>query len=269
MIRAGLTSVTFRKLAPREIARLAAEAGLAGIEWGGDIHVPHGDLAAAARAAALTRDAGLQVASYGSYYRVGQEEPDTFSRVLETALTLGAPIIRVWAGRLGSSQADQAHRDRVAADGRRIAGLAAERGIRIACEWHGNTLTDSAASATALFDAVGHPAFQTYWQPHQRMSCEECLRDMDAALPRLAGLHVFHWDEQRARRLPLQEGEAAWKQYLAKVVRGGPLALPSPRGGEGKTPRSSLFVLLEFVVDDSPEQMLRDAEVLRSWLAAL
>lgn len=251
MMRPGLTSITFRKLPVQEVVRLAAAAKLEGIEWGGDVHVPAGDLAAARRAAALTRDAGLVVSSYGSYYRAGHEAPNVFPRVLETAVALGAPIIRIWAGRVGSAQADQTHRDRVADDGRRAAELAAKAGLRLACEWHGNTLMDTAVSATVLFAAVAHPAFQTYWQPHQRMAFDDCLRDMDAALPRLAGIHVFHWDKQTVARLPLQDGEIVWRPYLAKAAQAG-----------------SIFALLEFVLNDDPQQMLRDTAALRSWLAA-
>jgi sugar phosphate isomerase/epimerase len=250
MIRPGLTSVTFRRLAPEEIVRWAAEAKLAAIEWGGDIHVPPGDLAAARRAADLTRAAGLEVASYGSYYRLGQEPPDLFARVLETAIALGAPIIRVWAGRLGSESANAAFRTAVAEDGRRIADMAAAEGLRIATEWHGNTLTDTAASASALFDAVGHPALCTYWQPRSNLPPEECLRDFQAALPCLTGLHVFHWSPEG--RLPLAAGEAAWKRYLAAAAGAG-----------------DMFAHLEFVIGDDPRQMLSDAATLRGWLSAI
>jgi hypothetical protein len=43
----GLVSVTFRKLAPAAIVELAVKAQLRSIEWGGDVHVPHGDVRAA------------------------------------------------------------------------------------------------------------------------------------------------------------------------------------------------------------------------------
>ena len=46
--RTGLVSVTFRKLTPEKIIELVSEAGLNAIEWGGDVHVPHGDLKRAA-----------------------------------------------------------------------------------------------------------------------------------------------------------------------------------------------------------------------------
>src|SRR5690625_7433277 len=42
MLRPGICSVTYRDLPPAEIVRLAAEAGLARIEWGGRVHVAPG-----------------------------------------------------------------------------------------------------------------------------------------------------------------------------------------------------------------------------------
>ena len=41
MIESGLVSITFRKLTVEKIIELVKEAGLQGIEWGGDVHVPH------------------------------------------------------------------------------------------------------------------------------------------------------------------------------------------------------------------------------------
>jgi sugar phosphate isomerase/epimerase len=270
-IRSGLVSITFRSLSPEEVAAWAVRGGLAGIEWGGDIHVPHGDVAAARRVAALTRDSGLQVAAYGSYYRMGDEDPSLFPRVLETAIELGAPIIRVWAGRSGSAETDSAARALVEQDGLRIAEMAAGVGLQIATEWHGGTLTDTAASAAALFAAVPHAAFRTYWQPRSRLPAEQSLQDLRAALPRLAGIHVFHWSPGTGERLPLSAGEPDWSRYLA-AVSGTPLSsnLPSPHSvdREASTEGSpqSLFALLEFVKDDDPQQMLQDAATLNCWL---
>src|SRR5256885_10789300 len=72
MLHPGLVSVTFRKLPPREVVSLAKQAGLYGIEWNGDVHLPPGDLGKARDLRELTLEAGLQVAAYGSYHRVGQ-----------------------------------------------------------------------------------------------------------------------------------------------------------------------------------------------------
>ena len=73
-MKTGLVSITFRKKKPEEIVALAAKGGLEGIEWGGDVHVPHGDMAAAKNARLLTTGAGIEVAAYGSYYRVAHSE---------------------------------------------------------------------------------------------------------------------------------------------------------------------------------------------------
>lgn len=250
MIHPGLTSVTFRKQSPQEIVRWAAEAQLNGIEWGGDVHVPPGQIDTAREVAAMTHDAGMEMPSYGSYYRVGHDDPEDFQPVLDSALALGASIIRVWPGRVGSAEADEAYRSGVVKDGVRISELASQAGLRIACEWHGNTLTDTLGSALALFESADHPAFQTYWQPARGISVEGRLAEIDALRPRLAGLHIFNWDLETGQRLPLSEGEAHWKEYLAKA-----------------SPAGDMFGHLEFVLDDDPQQMLRDAAALRTWLS--
>lgn len=258
MIQSGLVSVTFRGLAPTEILSLAQRAGLAAVEWGGDVHVPHGDLACAERVGQQTRAAGLRVASYGSYYRVGHpEEGLDFTTVLETALALGAPHVRVWAGRLGSAAADAAHWQRVVADARRIGALAAQAGLRVAFEFHGGTLTDSAAAAQRLLVEVAHPAVQSYWQPPQGAAHAENLAGLALVQPWLSHLHVFHWlvsaPGSPADRRPLAEGAALWPAYLRQAAQDG----------------RERCALLEFVRGDSPEQFLQDAAALNGWLAQL
>lgn len=80
-----------------ELIAACRRAGLQGIEWGGDVHVPHGNLEVAREVAARTREAGLEIPSYGSYYRVGRDESAqvSFARVLDTAVVLQTPLIRV------------------------------------------------------------------------------------------------------------------------------------------------------------------------------
>ena len=67
MWKTGVTSVSFRQHTPQQIIAAAAAAGLDGIEWGADVHVPAGDLAAAEQVRQLTQAAGLEVLSYGGY----------------------------------------------------------------------------------------------------------------------------------------------------------------------------------------------------------
>ncbi|MBN1875629.1 MAG: TIM barrel protein [Anaerolineae bacterium] len=253
MIRSGLVSITFRQLSPEEIVSLVAQAGLDAIEWGGDIHVPHGDVTRARTVRQLTVEAGLEVAAYGSYYRVGHGEPLPFGRIVETAVALDAPLIRVWAGKCGSAQADDAYWAQVVEDSYQIADLAAQAGIRIAYEYHANTLTDTTTSALKLLQAVAHPHVTSYWQPPAGASVADNLAGLEAVLPWLTHLHVFSWRvmEGTRERLLLAEKAIEWRQYLQKAAATG----------------RNHIAMIEFVKDDMPENFLKDASTLKQWLA--
>ena len=254
-MKTGLVSITFRKLSVREIVGLVAKAGLEGIEWGGDIHVKHGDLAAAEAAARMTRDAGLAVSSYGSYYRAPESESEglPFRAVLDTALALGAPTIRVWSGSKGSADADEAYRAEVVAGLRRVADMAGEEGVGIACEFHGGSLSDNNDSAAALMAEADHANVGQYWQPAGREPFDYCSRGLQLLLPHLANLHVFHWvfAEGGLDRRPLAEGESVWHEYLRLAATTG----------------RDHWALLEFVREESPEQFMEDAATLRTWIS--
>ena len=245
-MRTGLVSVTFRKLTTEEIISLAGQAKLQGIEWGGDIHVPHGEVGRAREVGRMTLNAGLQVAAYGSYYKVGSKrnEPDSFERIVETAVALGAPMIRVWAGDKGSQDCDNAEFARVSEDLARIADLARQRDLSISLEYHGGTLTDSPDSATRLLKSVDCPNLYSYWQPPVDLDLQAKLASLRQIGPHLSHVHVFHWDSRT--RLPLAEGAAHWQEYMA-IIR----SFPSDR-----------YAMLEFVRDDDPQQLMRDAHTL-------
>lgn len=255
MIHPGLVSVTFRKLPPCEVVALARKAELRGIEWGGDFHVPHGEVARAREARELTQEAGLRVAAYGSYYRAGWSEANglSFQSVLDSAVELGAPTIRVWPGMKGSADVDEHARQAVIDDLRRIAAQAAQAGVSITLEFHGGTLTDTNDSASQLLVEVDHTNIFMGWQPHNGEATAECVSGLRAVLPRIGNIHVFHWWPTSADRLPLAEGEARWAEFLRRLR-----TLPGDR-----------YALLEFVPGDSAESLLRDAVTLNEWLRKL
>jgi 3-dehydroshikimate dehydratase len=152
----GLVSITFRELPPREVIALAAAARLRTIEWGGDNHVPLHDFAHAKAVARLTREEGLSVAAYGSYYRLGQKEAKgaSFEAVLETAVALGAPTIRVWAGTKGAKKTTPAERREIVHDALRVVSLAKALSITVSLEYHDGTLTDDADSVRLLMTEI-------------------------------------------------------------------------------------------------------------------
>jgi sugar phosphate isomerase/epimerase len=254
MIHTGLVSVTFRALESAAIIDLVSRAGLTGIEWGGDVHVPHGDTEAARAVRRMTLDAGLAIASYGSYYRVGHSDPGDFDAVLATGLALGAPVIRVWAGRRGSAVAGDAYWDRVIADARRIANSAQAEGVALAFEYHGNTLTDTLDTALRLLHAVDPPGIGSYWQLRGHLTLSQNLAELQGIEPWLSHLHI-----QSVRlpgggeRLPLRATAGTWTKILkqAAMVDG------------------ARFAMLEFVKDDLEEQFLEDAAALKRIVSTL
>lgn len=250
MIYSGLVSVTFRQLPPEEIVALAVKAGIHGIEWGGDVHVPPSDAARAVEVARMTEEAGLMVAAYGSYYRICDHSRDAgpFEKVLETAVTLKTPTIRVWAGTRGSRDADAAWWRRVVDESRRIATMAQKEGITISYEYHGGTLTDTREAALLLVTEVNHTNIRSYWQPPVDQSHNERLLGLKEIKPWLNHLHVFCWKGHE--RYPLSEGREEWMKYFK----------------EADAATEDRYALLEFVKDDAPEQFLEDAKTLRAML---
>lgn len=257
-IHTGLVSISFRKRSVEQIIETVAQAGLAGIEWGGDVHVPHGDLARAREVGALTRAAGLRVAAYGSYYRAGVSEQQglPFEKVLDSARALQAPTIRVWAGAQASAACAPDDRGRVVEDSLRIGALAARQGVRVAFEYHRNTLTDDRASARGLLLATQPAGLAAYWQPTINWSHDEHLASLRDMLPWLSNVHVFQW-EANGQRLPLADGTSNWRDFFQVLAEAG-----------GAEPPTDRWALLEFVRDDSLEQFVRDAATLRQLIAA-
>ena len=249
MIRPGLCSVTFRALEVPTVVRLAAEAGLERIEWAGDVHVPPGDLAAARRARELTEQAGLSAASYGSYLRFEGTEEEVRAEgaaVLAAARALGAPRIRVWATRVPSTEASSEQRTEAARRIAEFADRAAEHGIEVGLEFHRGTLTDTVDSTLQLLEDVAHPNLTTYWQPNVGLDAEEALKTLRAVRSYVSTIHVFSW-WPRTERLPLSERSELWRGVFAELAESG----------------RDHDVLLEFVPDDAPEVLAREAATLR------
>lgn len=242
----GLCSVTLRAHSVDEVVSFASRAGLAGIEWGSDVHVP--DAAAAAHAKKACADAGLRIFSLGSYYRAGTF--GDFEPTLARAAGLGAPRVRIWAGSLEPHEADAGTWDAVVEDTRRIAALAAGQGVDLAFEFHNRSLTATVDGTLELLDRVARPNVGTYWQPAVGVSDAEALDALRGLFDQLMGIHCFSWWPQ-AERLPLEARAELWRGAFGIAREAG----------------RDLDVMLEFVADDSPENLLSDAAALRGWLA--
>ncbi|CAN7317733.1 TIM barrel protein [Arthrobacter sp. LjRoot78] len=241
-LNAGICSVTLRGLSIDDVVRTAAAAGLAGIEWGSDVHVH--DAASAAHARTATEGAGLRILSLGSYYRAGSF--GDFEDVLVLSQELGAPRIRIWAGDVGSADATGEHWDAVVEDTQRIAGLAAARGTGLAFEYHGGTLTDTPETTLELLRRVDRRTVGTYWQPAVGLADKQALESLRHLIEHVVGVHCFSWWPQ-TERLPLTARKELWLEASEVLRRSG----------------KDLDVMLEFVVGDLPENVITDAAFVK------
>ncbi len=258
MIYSGLVSVSFRKLSVEDIVKLCEKAGIAAVEWGGDVHVPHGKHMLASGVAAICRDSGIECPSYGSYYKAaekGNSNPE-FSAVLDSAQALSASTIRVWAGTKGSAEATPDYYQKVADDINRIAAESREHGVSISLEYHGNTLTDTPASVKKLCNLLDSD-IKLYWQPLISLPHDEQTKGLKELGTRLSNIHVYRWENSHGGilRKPLAEGESDWKDFLAQA--------------NGMKNKKRRYALLEFFKDDSPEQFIEDAKTLNKLLSTL
>ncbi|WP_446664545.1 sugar phosphate isomerase/epimerase family protein [Flexivirga sp. B27] len=252
----GICSVTFRQLQPAEVVDHVAAAGLRRIEWGSDVHAPADDPGALDAVRETTAAAGLTVSSYGSYWRAGGDESasgagasPTIEQLVDAAARLGAPRIRVWAGSVGSADCPAGERDRVVTDLRHATEVGAANGIQIGLEFHRLTLTDTVDSTLQLLDEVGHDNLATYWQPRVDEPAADAVEGLRRMVDRVCAVHVFSW-WPFADRLPLADRAGLWQGVITLLrERVEPLDL-----------------LLEFVPEDDPAVLPREAESLQAWL---
>ncbi len=256
MIVSGLCSISFRDKSVDEIISLAVEAGLEAVEWGGDVHVPHGEVELAREVRKKTLEAGLKINSYGSYYNTGGEGNPPFEDVAATARALGAETIRIWAGPCDREKADEALVRKVLEDISRCADRAEAEGMTLSYEYHMNTFTNTDANAQLLGKEIDRESVRFYWQPPHHNSDGENLKGISALIDRVTNVHVFHWllkqDGSIDRRM-LEEGRNRWISFLRPFL-----------GRKGDT-----YAFLEFCRHDDRENFLKDAAVFREILSSL
>lgn len=248
MLKSGLVSITFRNKTVREICSLCLKANLSVIEWGGDVHVPPRG-GKAKETLRMTLDHGLEISSYGSYFRLG-EDMDDFLFNLEEACLLKAPVIRVWAGRKGSREYKEDERRFLTDELMKISEKAHLSGVSVALEYHPNTLTDHPDSVKKLLLDTSGEAYSPlfYWQPRWDWTEKQTLSALSDLQDRLSHIHVFAWEhtENRILRKPISEGKTLLTSALS-IKKDG-------------------CALIEFVKDDSDEMLLKDAETINKWI---
>lgn len=241
MLVPGIVSATFKGRPIEDVLTIAGNAGLGAIEWSENHHIPRGDLLFAKEVAEKTRDNGLEIAGYGSYYRLGQDMDIRPS--LDTASAMGAESVRIWAGSKASAALTKEERCALMEELQKAVDTAGSYGIVLNLEWHKNTLTDENKSGLETLEGIYSPWLRTLWQPTQALSFEERAEGLEMILPYLSYLHVYYWDETGRR--PFEEGLGHWERYFSLLEK-----------------KKKYYALLEFVLGDTEEQFYRDAAAL-------
>ena len=165
-----------------------------------------------------------------------------FLPTLQSAAALGAPLIRIWGGGTASSELDADTRKELETEAKTVSDMAASEGIKVALEWHKNTVTDTNESGLSFLDEAAADNLYCLWQPTVALNMDERCAGLDMleARDRLLNLHVYYWLE--GKRRPFVEGLDEWRRYLQHVNR-----------------NEKRYGLLEFVLDNTEEQFLEDA----------
>jgi hypothetical protein len=213
--------------------------------------VPAGEVDVARAVGEQTKQAGVLIAEYGSYYRLGVSQPEAIDAVVASAQALGTHTVRVWASDKGSEDASEEEYLRAVADARRI--CIKYKDITFCTECHNHTLTDDFRAHLQLLRDVGQPNFRTFWQPNQYKSFEYNLCSAKALAAYTDAVHVFSWEGDR--KLPLEQHRERWLAYLDAFLL--------------ESREREMPLMLEFMHDGSIDSLAATAEQLRGLIDAV
>lgn len=244
LLKIGMTSLTLKNESITNVVKIAKEAGIEGIEWGvSDKHMKLCDEKSAEEIRKASSEYGVEIFSLGSYcYMEEREECDV---ALETAVLLGAPIIRIWAGKLPPYECDDEYRDKIISNTIYMANKAREHNIVLGFEYHPWTLTETADDAIALISEINKDNVGLYWQPSSKISLEENILDRNKVMPYCVGnIHIQNYSEE------------VGYQNLSLIEDGLKLFFDDIKSEDYR-------VMIEFVKDGSVENLFDDAHALR------
>ena len=216
-MKIGFTSTSFRQIKSLEkIVSIALDSGVDCIEWGGDIHVK--DVNTAEYAKKLCDNAGIEISSYGSYYRVGSKNHDQWKSICEIAKALGAKSVRVWLGNKDSEKTDESTYTELVEDGKEICRTASEYGLIVCPECHDNTYNNNTDAFLKIRKDIGCPNFKTYFQSRYKKK-EYDLDRIERTMPYTESVHISY-SEQSREQFPFFKPEYI-DELLEKIMSSG------------------------------------------------
>jgi sugar phosphate isomerase/epimerase len=225
-------------LTPEQAVTTLRELGYDGVEWRVTDQSPANDgtpgfwagnrctwpfssfIEDAPRIAAVTKQAGLDMPSVGTY--VTCQDLDSVERAMQGTVRLGAPQLRVAVLKYDGSESYLKVRDRALAQYRGVAELARHYNVRALIELHHGTLIPSASAAASFvynFDprdvGVIHDAGNMVYEGY-----EQYRLGLEVLGPYLAHVHLknANWQPIGTRRDGSTEWRAGWVPINKGIV---------------------------------------------------
>jgi len=200
------------------------------------------------------------IGMYPAFHLTGrerQEELARFKTMFGAARTLGAGVIKMFAGRIASADITARQWDLSVGFVRDVLRSAGEE-MLFTVETHARTLADSPRSALRFIEAVGSERLKVCWQPYDFTDTEGAIRDFDALSEHVVHLHV----QGRAggEMALLEESDIDWRRVLSHIFASGfdgLLSIEFTRGSVVEPPR-------ELSVAEVLANAARDREFIRS-----
>lgn len=186
----GLCTITRRHDPLADLCREAAAVGIDGIElWGQPPHLSELTEAAGRAAREVVEAAGLRPLVMGSYLRPGTAGfGEQVDGVVASTVGFGAPLLRVWAADRSDCDADEGLWDRTIADFETLLDRCGD--LVITVERHGKTLTESAAGAARLLDALPDPRLTLNFQHQHGHETADDVAEIHRFGPRISNVHA-------------------------------------------------------------------------------
>lgn len=204
----AMCTIAFRERLLEDALDTAAALSFKAVElWGREPHVAEVyDYNRTRLIRRMCRDRGLEIAALGSYLRFGATKKSTDNvgllHTIQTAYTLRAPTLRVWASDVGSAEASEAVWKKAVEEAREACNRCLKLGIVLAVEMHDDTLADTAAGALRFLEMVGCDNLRLNFQPSARSRKEKPAERLRKAVG-----YVVHCHAQNFKRLSRSEGE--------------------------------------------------------------
>lgn len=132
---------------------------------------------------------------------------------------LGARVVKMFAGRLGSDEADDAAFARSIAFAQKMAKAAEAHGMMLTAETHPDTLCDSIPATRRFLDAVAAPSLRVCFQAFDFTSTEQTLADYRALREHVVHVHLQGRRDDRISLL--EEADLDYRTFLQALAADG------------------------------------------------